>query len=156
MVLTESIRDLVQGCFNLCGKVDSPSINGRFVEEIEIVELKRRRRSTDRLFSGFESLFNYVSNDDIIAETNCNIQCPVKPWTMLQLECVNEPWLKTLGCPHVYDEYVLKETFVEGLPQPIRQSMLPYCTSQRTAPLHKVVYKTTPLTKMEAAERPEQ
>lgn len=58
--------------------------------------------------------------DDIIAETHGWVVCFAKPSTMLQLDFANEFGLKMLRCPHLYDDYGLKEIFVEKLAQFIR------------------------------------
>lgn len=53
--------------------------------------------------------------DEIIAETDSETVRYVKLSTKSPLELENWLCLKTLLCPHFYDEYVLKEILVEGL-----------------------------------------
>lgn len=51
--------------------------------------------------------------DEIFTKTESDIACSVKLRNMLLPEFANEIWLKRLRCPHVFDEYVFKEIFVE-------------------------------------------
>lgn len=61
-------------------------------------------------------LKTYVT-DDIIGEMDSQIALDAKPLTILRLKLDSDVWLKALRCPRVYDEYVPKVIFIEGLPQ---------------------------------------
>lgn len=60
-------------------------------------------------------------------------------------------WTKTFRCPRVYDEYVLKKTFVEGLLFLIKHRMQLFCSNRNHVTLHKLEYDSTSLTRVQEA-----
>lgn len=53
--------------------------------------------------------------DDVIAEMDPKILRVTQPSDMTQKECVEALWNKQLHFDLIYDEYVLKGIFIDGL-----------------------------------------
>lgn len=72
---------------------------------------------------------------------------------MSSLQHVNVLWIKTLVCPEVLDEYLLKITFVECLPSKTGHSMRSFWRSNKHAALKKLANKAKSLKKLQEASR---
>lgn len=88
-------------------------------------------------------------SSNIIAEADHEIVRFPEPKNMSPLQYAEALWMKNVWGPQVYDEYVLKETFVEGLPSYIRHSMRSYCRKNKHAALQKFVHEVIFLTKLQ-------
>lgn len=62
---------------------------------------------------------------------------------MSPLQYADASLVKTLRCPHVHEEYVLKRPFVEGLLSSIWHSIRSYWSSNKNAALQKLDYEAT-------------
>lgn len=63
------------------------------------------------------------TTDDVIAEANEDILRFTQLPNATPLQFHDAIWMKTLRVPHVYDEYMLKQTVIERLPTLIIHSM---------------------------------
>lgn len=98
-------------------------------------------------------LHNYAT-DDIMGETDIKIAPYVKLLSTSPLQFANELWIRTVRCPHLYDEYVLKWIFAEGLLHSIRHNARSCWSSQKTGLWQKVAYRATSLENVNAPTFP--
>lgn len=126
--------------------------------------LKERFSLKDRLLNGslkedmltshvpfVNTLMGTYETDDIIAKADREIVSFTQPTNFSPLQCANALWMKTLCCPQEYEEYVLKETFMDGSLPLIRHGMHSFCSNNMYAALQKLAFKATSLTKVQKA-----
>lgn len=99
-------------------------------------------------------LLRTYTTDAIVAETDNKIHCYVKRLITSPLRYPHEQWLRTLRCPHIYIEFVLRRTLVYELPQFNWYSMRAPWSSHKNAPLQNLAYHAPSLTKLRAAPCP--
>lgn len=97
------------------------------------------------------TLLQTSATADIIAEADTSIVRFTQLQYVSPLRYANALWMKILRCPQVYDDSVLKEMFVEGLPLWIGHSMSSFRSSNTHDALQKLAYEAESLTKLQEA-----
>lgn len=118
---------------------------------------KSHRRHKEGTLTTYCEVVNYLletyATDDVIAETDAEILRFTQPPTKSPTEYAEALWNKALRCDRVYDEYVLKGIFIEGLHESIRHSMRSYWGSRKNATVHDLARHATSLTNLQHGSR---
>lgn len=110
----------------------SKSLHSRLVSYIHVVNHLLKTYAFENIMAGADT--------KTVRSTN--------PTNMSSLQYPEALWRKTFPCPQVYNKYVLKYTFLEGLPSSIRHSMHSFWTSSKHATSVNLAYKVRSLWKL--------
>lgn len=94
-------------------------------------------------------LLETYSTDIGIAEIDAEILRSTHPSNMTSTEYTEALWKKALPCHCVYDEYMLKGMFIEGLIWSIRRTMWSYWSSEKDASIHDLARHLVSLTNLQ-------
>lgn len=84
--------------------------------------------------------------EDVITETGADMMNFTQTMSKLRKEYAEAHENRGLRYERVYDVYILKEIFIEGLPESIRQSMRSYWGSKIRARVHELARHATSFT----------
>lgn len=89
------------------------------------------------------------TTDEVIAETEADTMRSTQRWYWLPAKYGEALWWnKALQCDRVYFEYVLKDTFIDGLPESTRHSIHSYWGSKMSTTVYGLARHTTSLEKL--------
>lgn len=88
-----------------------------------------------------------------VAEAEAEIVRFNQQKNMSPIQCKEAQGMRTLRFPQVYDEHVLKRTFMQALPSSIKHRMHSLCSNNKHAALQKQAYEATSSAKLQEEAR---
>lgn len=129
----------------------SGSTEGKTLAETKIVQEEIEGRRINNILSGFESpVWNVCNRQRNFWGGRIHITHSTQP-SNTTLQFANELWVQTVLVPHVFNEYVLKGTFIEEFTTLILQTTAAFRSTHKGASLQKLLYEANYLRTLQEA-----